>query len=111
MNDTPIEITARLLSQRLALEPDLVLIDCREENEFAIASIARSVLMPMSCWADHLEKLRELIGKEIVVHCHHGVRSLRVTHWLRANGFPNAKSLAGGIDAWSVEVDPTVPRY
>jgi rhodanese-related sulfurtransferase len=46
-----------------------------------------------------------------VVHCHHGGRSLRVAHWLREQGFANAQSMAGGIDRWSQEIDPSVPRY
>jgi len=50
-------------------------------------------------------------GEEIVVFCHHGQRSAMVVDWLRRNGFPRAVNLAGGIDAWSCEVDPTVPRY
>ncbi|MEZ6116128.1 MAG: rhodanese-like domain-containing protein [Pirellulaceae bacterium] len=47
----------------------------------------------------------------IVVHCHHGGRSLRVTEWLLAQGFPNVQNMTGGIDAWSEQIDPTVPKY
>ena len=50
-------------------------------------------------------------NRPIVVHCHHGVRSLRVTHWLRERGFPAVTSMQGGIDAWSTDVDPNVPKY
>jgi rhodanese-related sulfurtransferase len=49
--------------------------------------------------------------RRIVVHCHHGGRSLRVANWLRGQGFEQAQSMAGGIDAWSTEIDPAVPRY
>lgn len=50
-------------------------------------------------------------GSEIIVFCHLGTRSAMVVDWLRRNGFPRAVNLAGGIDAWSLEVDPEVPRY
>ncbi len=56
-------------------------------------------------------ELAETLSKPLVVHCHHGGRSLRVANWLRTQGFPQAQSLAGGIDQWSLEIDPTVPRY
>jgi rhodanese-related sulfurtransferase len=49
--------------------------------------------------------------RPVVVHCHHGVRSLRVAHWLRERGFSGARSMRGGIDAWSLEVDASIPRY
>ena len=55
--------------------------------------------------------LREHEDKTIIVYCHHGVRSLKVTSLLRQHGFGSAVSMAGGIDRWSVEVDATVPRY
>ncbi|HQU46751.1 MAG TPA: rhodanese-like domain-containing protein, partial [Pirellulales bacterium] len=50
-------------------------------------------------------------GRAIVVHCHHGGRSLRVAQWLRQQGFAAAQSMSGGIDAWAAEIDPDVPRY
>ena len=49
--------------------------------------------------------------KHLLIHCHHGGRSLRVTQFLRANGYDRVSNVAGGIDAWSLEIDPTVPRY
>ena len=58
-----------------------------------------------------LSELEAWKDKPLVVHCHHGMRSMRVANFLRANGFPQAQSMAGGIEAWSVEIDDSVPRY
>ena len=88
-----------------------LLLDCRTAEEHAIAKIDGSVLIPMQEIAERLSELEPWREKPIVVHCHHGVRSLRVTHFLRDKGFSQAQSMKGGIDAWSVEVDPRVPRY
>jgi rhodanese-related sulfurtransferase len=86
------------------------LIDVRELWEFQTASIADSVLMPMGDVPSRANQ--ELDPDErLVVLCHHGMRSLNATVWLRNQGFEQAQSLRGGIDAWSSEVDPTIPRY
>ena len=81
---------------------DGLLIDYRSADEHAI------------CRIDGAERVGELGASRdepIVVHCHRGVRSSRVTHWLRERGFPLEQSMRGGIDAWSTDVDPAVPRY
>jgi rhodanese-related sulfurtransferase len=88
-----------------------LLLDCRTAEEYAIAKIEGSVLIPMQELAERLSELEPWRDSPIIVHCHHGVRSLRVTHFLREKGFSQAQSMKGGIDAWSVEVDPSVPRY
>lgn len=94
------------------LDADAIkLIDCREENEYEAAHIEGSTLLPMSRWNEASEKLEEFQGQHLVVHCHHGMRSLRVVNWLRENGFPDAQSMTGGIDAWSQQIDPNVPQY
>ncbi|MGO9336765.1 MAG: rhodanese-like domain-containing protein [Terracidiphilus sp.] len=86
------------------------LIDVREPWEFETAHIADSVLMPMGDVPARAHQ--ELDPDErIVVICHHGMRSMNVAVWLRNQGFEQAQSLAGGIDAWAAEVDPAVPRY
>ena len=86
------------------------LIDVREPWEFATARIEGSLPMPMGevPARAHLELEPE---ERLLVVCHHGIRSMNVTVWLRNQGFEQAQSLRGGIDAWSVEVDPTVGRY
>lgn len=97
--------------QQLLTEGEIVLIDCREPSEWEVAKIDGAILMPMSNWEKEIVKLEKFAGRHLVVHCHHGGRSLRVTQWLRANGFPNAQNMAGGIDAWSDDVDSSVPKY
>lgn len=92
-------------------EKQIVLIDCREPNEYETARIEGAILLPMSQWHAVGEQLSALAGKRIVVHCHHGVRSLRITRWLRANGYSDAQSMRGGIEAWSLTVDACVARY
>src|SRR6266568_7290888 len=86
------------------------LIDVREPWEFATARIEGSVAMPMGDVPARAH--RELDPDEhLVVLCHHGMRSMNVTVWLRNQGFEQVQSLRGGIDAWSIEVDPAVGRY
>jgi rhodanese-related sulfurtransferase len=86
------------------------LIDVREPWEFATAHIEDGVLMPMGEVTARAHQ--ELDPEErLVVLCHHGMRSMNVTVWLRGQGFEQAQSLRGGIDAWSAEVDPTISRY
>lgn len=89
----------------------IVLVDCREQHEHDIAHIDGAVLIPMSKWPPSAQQLSTLEGKTVVVHCHHGGRSLRVANWFRQNGHPEALSMAGGIDQWSLDIDPAVPRY
>ena len=88
---------------------DLELLDVRQPVEHSIARIEGARLIPMNELPSRVGELDP--SRAVVVHCHHGPRSLRAAQWLRAQGFERAASLAGGIDAWSVEVDPQVPRY
>jgi rhodanese-related sulfurtransferase len=86
------------------------LIDVREPWEFATAHIAGSVAMPMGDVPSRAHA--ELDPEErLIVLCHHGIRSMNVTVWLREQGFERAQSVRGGIDAWSAEVDSSLPRY
>lgn len=110
MNELPIEIDVHSVKE-LHDNQSIVLIDCRESDEYETAKIQGALLMPMSQWMQSVDKLSEFSDKRIVVHCHHGGRSLRVTNWLRENGFPQAQNMAGGIDAWSQQIDSTVPQY
>ena len=86
------------------------LIDVREPWEFSTASIAGSLAMPMG---DVPARAHQELDPEerLVIVCHHGMRSMNVAVWLRNQGFEQAQSLRGGIEAWSSEVDPAVPRY
>jgi len=103
------EISARETA-RLIRDNKVRLLDVREPWEYATARIGGSVLMPMGDVPSraHVELDPD---ERIVVLCHHGVRSMNVAVWLRNQGFEQAQSLRGGIDAWSAEVDPSVGRY
>lgn len=105
------EIAPRDAAAVLRQDASALLLDCRTPEEFSAARIEGAVLIPMQ---EIERRLSEIEGHEddtVIVHCHHGVRSLRVTAFLRQRGFERAVSMAGGIDRWSIEVDPSVPRY
>lgn len=99
----PDELTSRLESGRAPL-----LLDVREGWEWSIGRIPASQHLPMSELERRLGVLER--ERELVLYCHHGVRSAMAAEWLRSHGF-HARSLAGGIDRWSREVDPSIPRY
>lgn len=105
------EITPHALAAELAGDDRPLLIDCRTAQEHATSRISGAVLMPMSEISARLEDLGEALDRRMVVHCHHGQRSLRVVAYLRTQGFTNVWSLAGGIDAWSIGVDSSVRHY
>lgn len=90
----------------------ILLIDVREAFEHAICSIEGAHLIPMNSVPARLQTL-ETAGDEarLIVFCHHGMRSLSVVNWLRQQGVESCQSMAGGIDRWSTEIDPKVPRY
>ena len=88
-----------------------LVLDCRTPEEHATARIEGAILIPMQELPARLGEIEAWRDGRIIVHCHHGMRSLRVARWLREQGFARAQSMAGGIDAWSETVDPTVPRY
>ena len=106
----PLEISCRDAKARLDGD-DLTLLDCREPDEHAVVSILGATLLPMSQLTGRVAELEPLRAKPLVVHCHHGGRSMRVVEWLRQQGFPKAQSMAGGIDQWAIEIDPSLPRY
>jgi rhodanese-related sulfurtransferase len=110
MSELPIDVYPSEVKQLLDAGR-IVLIDCREQAEWDTANIKGAILMPMSNWANEIEQLKQYEDQHLVVHCHHGGRSMRVTQWLRGNGFPNAQNMAGGIHAWSDEIDASVPKY
>jgi len=107
----PLEIAPQQVKASLDSGEDLVLLDCRESEEHARASIAAATLLPMSEIQQRVAELEPQRDQHIVVHCHLGGRSLQVAHWLRDQGFAHVQSMAGGIDAWSEEIDSSVPRY
>ena len=111
MADLPIDIDVASVKQMLDGGEKFTLLDCREPAEVATAKITGSTHIPMR---EIPSRLAELGGDEaarVVVHCHHGGRSLRVTQFLRQQGFTQVQNMSGGIDAWSQVVDSSVPRY
>ncbi len=105
--ETPLEVDV-VTAARLHREGAL-LIDVREPHEVATCAIPGSQSIPMRQIPESLGALPR--DRLILVQCHHGGRSLRVTEYLRANGFTQVSNVAGGIDAWAVQIDPSLARY
>ncbi len=104
------EITPEEVKSKLDSKESFTLLDVREPWEFETAHIDGAKLMPMG---DVPSRAHQELDPEdpVVVVCHHGVRSMNVTVWLRQQGFEKAQSMRGGIDAWSKRVDEKVPMY
>ena len=112
MTNEPLEITPQEIQRRLAAGEKIALIDVREPGEFQLARIEGAELVPMQTVPSELSRLdAQADDTPLIVFCHHGVRSLNVVNWLRGQGVEACQSMAGGIDRWSLEIDPTVPRY
>ena len=106
-------MSVQTLAQRLAAGDDLHLIDVREPDELALASLPGFVNLPLSQfahWGGTIHRQFE-VDQEIAVLCHHGMRSAQMCTWLAQQGFTRLYNISGGIDAYSMEVDPSVPRY
>lgn len=115
MNTQPItEISVEELAQRLTSgDPDIQLVDVREPQEVAIANIEGFVNLPLSQFAEWGDQIPTRFDPhaETLVLCHHGIRSAQMCQWLVAQGFTNVKNIAGGIDAYSTLVNPSIPHY
>jgi len=104
------EITVQEVKAKLIAQENFILLDVREPWEFETSKIEGARLMPMGDVPSRAHQ--ELDPEEhVVVMCHHGVRSMNVTAWLRQQGFDKAQSMRGGIDAWSRQIDGKVPMY
>ncbi|MCA9018235.1 MAG: rhodanese [Planctomycetaceae bacterium] len=106
-----LEIECKTVKQKLDNNHPFLLLDCREQEEYNLVHIPESRLLPMSEIQQRVSELDEHRESEIIVYCHHGMRSLQVTAWLQQEGFTSVKSMQGGIDAWSCEIDDSKPRY
>ena len=104
------EITVEQLNNMRQANEAIVIVDVREPWEYSTAKIEGSKHIPM---ADVPARYNQELDPDdhIVVVCHHGVRSMNVTAWLRQQGFDRVQSLRGGIDRWAREIDPKVPVY
>ena len=107
-DDAPLDIDPSELTQQLRAQDAPVLVDVRESWEWSIGRIPASRHVPMGALETEIKVLDR--ARDMVIYCHHGTRSAMAAMWLRAQGF-RARSLAGGIDRWSREVDPSIPRY
>lgn len=111
------QITPTDLARRLKSDEPPVVLDVREHDERGLCAIAipagtTDLHIPMAEIPTRFADIRNAaVGRELVVYCHLGQRSMVVATWLAARGIPGVSNLTGGIDAWSVEVDPTLARY
>ena len=110
-NSSPaIEVTVSEAKKLLDAHPESVLlIDVREPDERRICAIPGAQPIPLAQIPDHLASLPK--DKHLLMHCHHGARSMRATQFLRANGFTHVSNVAGGIEAWAQQIEPGMPRY
>lgn len=102
-------ITVRELKERRDGKKPHFLLDVREPEEYATAKIDGAKLIPLGELQGRVAEIPT--DREVIVHCHHGGRSAQAVRWLMQSGVAQAKNLSGGIDAWSCEIDQTVPRY
>ena len=104
-------ITPTELAEKLNQKHPLFLLDVRESNEVAICHLENSIHIPMNLIPLYLDKIPDEI--DIILYCHHGVRSLNVANYLAENGFDTdyLYNLSGGIDAWALTVDTQMTRY
>jgi rhodanese-related sulfurtransferase len=121
MSLQPLTQTIRQISvedfARLAADADqlstIQLIDVREPEELELAQLDGFINLPLSEFPTWSGQIRSLLNPEVetIVMCHHGMRSAQMCYWLVNQGFTNVVNLAGGIDAYSVKVDPSISRY
>jgi len=104
-----LEITPAELKKKLDAGEKLLLIDVREPWEHQTCHIEGARLIPMRTIPANLQSLD--VEEPVICYCHHGMRSLDVAMWLQKQGVESARSLSGGIEKWSTEIDPNVPRY
>ncbi|MDD1628384.1 MAG: rhodanese, partial [Methylococcaceae bacterium] len=103
------KLSATELKNKIEQEEKLFLLDVREPNEYEYGHIANSILIPLNQIPNRLSELDP--EQEIVVICHHGMRSQQAANYLAQSGFKNISNLTGGIDAWSCNCDSSVRRY
>ena len=102
------QITVQELKAKMDAGEKFILLDVREDIEVKRANIG-GVHIPMNAVPMHLKKLDP--SQEVIVYCHHGNRSQAIVNFLRASGYQNARNLVGGINEWSLTIDPSIPKY
>lgn len=107
----PRQITPAELSARMQKGEKPYLLDVRQPWENQLSQIEGSVLLPLADLPARLDEIQPAPGQAVVAYCHHGMRSLSAAALLEQHGLKDVLSLSGGIEAWSIQVDPKVPRY
>ncbi len=107
----PINLSVREFELWRQQGKPMLLVDVRTPEEHAIAKLPDSFLVPLQELASDIDKIQPPQDADLVIYCHHGVRSWHAAMYLEQAGFERVHSLAGGIDAYSQSVDPSVPRY
>ncbi len=110
-DDAVSEVSAAAVKSQLDRGSELLLLDVRDPDEFDRARIAAARLIPLSELESRLHEIAAWKDRSVVVHCHHGPRSQQACRLLQKAGFARVESLNGGIEAWSLTVDPDIPRY
>ncbi len=105
------EISPQQCKAILSENSSVLFLDCREAHEYAYCRIEGSMLVPLSQFAGMAESQFPNKETACIIYCHHGVRSLNATFYLREQGYANVFSMHGGIELWSLDIDPSVPRY
>ncbi|MEK6613106.1 MAG: molybdopterin-synthase adenylyltransferase MoeB [Gemmatimonadota bacterium] len=109
MPDDSMEMTARELKASLAAGDKIWLLDVREGWEYSTSRLDRATLIPLGDLASRVDEVPR--DADVVVYCHHGLRSARAVSMLRHGGWTRVRNLSGGIERWSIEADPSTPRY
>jgi len=104
-----IQIEPKELKTKMDAGAKVLVVDVREPWEHQIASIKGATLVPLNSLPANLKLFEG--AEEVVIYCHHGIRSLNAAAWLRSQGVDGARSLTGGIERWSTEIDSSVPKY
>jgi rhodanese-related sulfurtransferase len=108
------EITVTELGEKLANhDTQCQFVDVREPQELAIVTLPGFINLPLSEYADWSPEIYTRLDKDVetIVLCHHGIRSAQMCQWLVAQGFTHVSNIIGGIDAYSLYVDPSLPKY
>ena len=109
--EVPLHIDCQSVKAMQDRGEDFLLLDCRQSDEWEIVRLPGGKLIPMHEIVARVGEIEPYRARSIVVHCHHGGRSLQVVNWLRNQGFAKAQNMHGGIDRWAIEIDPSLPRY
>ena len=111
LDSLPLEIDCDTVKSRLDGDPQHLLLDCREQAEYDTVHIDGATLLPMSELMVRAEELRPFLDRPLSVYCHLGGRSRQVVQWLRQQGYQQAQSMSGGIEAWAQQIEPGMQRY